>query len=68
VESVIHLRTLYTGADEIMIAAKIAVSPTESARDVAEAIDLAERRVRDTVPMARLIFLEPDIARELTTG
>ena len=63
VESVIHIRTLYTGAEEIMIAAKIAVIPTESAKEIAEAIDLAEVRVREAVPMAKLIFLEPDIAR-----
>ncbi len=63
VESVIHLRTMYTGADELLVAAKIAVIPTESAKEVAEAIDLAEARVRRAVPIARLIFLEPDIAR-----
>jgi cation diffusion facilitator family transporter len=63
VESVIHLRTMYTGADEILVAAKIAVAPTESAKEVAQAIDLAEERVRAAVSMARLIFLEPDIAR-----
>lgn len=63
VDSVIHLRTMYTGPDELLVAAKIAVSPTESAAAVAAAIDAAEVRVRATVPTARLIFLEPDIRR-----
>lgn len=63
VDSVIHIRTLYVGPEEVMVAAKIAVSPTESAREVTEAIDAAEIRVRAAVPIARLIFLEPDIAR-----
>jgi cation diffusion facilitator family transporter len=63
VDSVIHLRTMYVGPDELLVAAKIGVPPTESARDVAEAIDAAEVRVRKAVPIARLIFLEPDIAR-----
>jgi cation diffusion facilitator family transporter len=63
VDSVIHIRTMYVGPEELMIAAKIAVSPTESARDVTEAIDAAEIRVRAAVPIAKLIFLEPDIAR-----
>jgi len=64
VDGVIHIRTMYVGPDELMVAAKIAVSPTESARDVAAAIDAAELRVRTAVPVVHLIFLEPDIARE----
>jgi divalent metal cation (Fe/Co/Zn/Cd) transporter len=63
VDGVIHIRTMYVGPEELLIAAKIAVSPTESASEVAEAIDAAETRVRAAVPIARLIFLEPDIAR-----
>jgi cation diffusion facilitator family transporter len=63
VDAVIHLRTLYTGPEELLVAAKIAVSPTDSAATVAAAIDAAEERVRAVVPTASLIFLEPDIAR-----
>jgi cation diffusion facilitator family transporter len=63
VERVIHLRTLYLGPEQLLVAAKIAVAPTESALVVAEAIDAAERRVRAAVPVAETIFLEPDIDR-----
>jgi cation diffusion facilitator family transporter len=63
VDSVIHIRTMYVGPEEVMVAAKIGVSPTESAREVAESIDAAEVRVRAALPTARLIFLEPDISR-----
>jgi cation diffusion facilitator family transporter len=63
VENVIHLRTMYVGPEELLVAAKIAVAVTESARDVAVAIDEAEIRVRAAVPAATLIFLEPDIQR-----
>ena len=63
VDSVIHIRTMFVGPEELLVAAKIAVSPTELARDVAEAIDAAEARVRAAVPVVGLIFLEPDIAR-----
>jgi cation diffusion facilitator family transporter len=63
VQGVIHIRTMYVGPDELLVAAKIAVPPTDSAREVAEFIDAAEIRVRAAVPIARLIFLEPDIAR-----
>jgi cation diffusion facilitator family transporter len=68
VDRLIHLRTMYVGPDELLVAAKIAVTETESARDVAEAINAAEARVRDAVPAAKLIFLEPDIDRGVVEG
>jgi divalent metal cation (Fe/Co/Zn/Cd) transporter len=63
VDSVIHMKTLHLGPEELLVAAKIAVSSTDSASDVALAIDAAERRVRATVPIAQVIYLEPDIRR-----
>ena len=66
VERVIHLRTLHTGPEEIMVAAKIAVHHAETAADVAVAIDAAEARVRAAVPEARWIYLEPDLDRSGT--
>ncbi|WP_426562307.1 cation diffusion facilitator family transporter [Angustibacter sp. McL0619] len=63
VESVIHMKTLHLGPEELLVAAKIAVGATETAADVALAIDAAERRVRDAVPIASVIYLEPDIRR-----
>jgi cation diffusion facilitator family transporter len=64
VQRVIHLRTLHLGPEELLVAAKIAVPGASSAAEVARAIDAAERRVRDAVPVAQLIFLEPDIDRQ----
>jgi cation diffusion facilitator family transporter len=61
VERVIHMRTLYLGPDELLVAAKIAVRHDDTATEVAMAIDAAEARVRDAVPLARVIYLEPDI-------
>ncbi len=61
VESIIHLKTLHLGPDELLVAAKIAVRETTSAAEVADAINLAEARVRAAVPIARVIYLEPDI-------
>jgi len=63
VARVIHLRTLHTGPDEILVAAKIAVDHGDSAAAIAAAIDGAERRVREAVPQARWIYLEPDLDR-----
>ncbi|MEN3310299.1 MAG: hypothetical protein V7603_6501 [Micromonosporaceae bacterium] len=63
VERVIHLRTLHLGPEELLVAAKIAVPATASAVEVAATIDAAEERVRAAVPIANLIYLEPDIDR-----
>jgi cation diffusion facilitator family transporter len=64
VRRVIHLRTLHLGPDEVLVAAKIAVPAAASAADVARAIDAAEARVRAAVPVAKVIFLEPDLDRD----
>jgi cation diffusion facilitator family transporter len=61
VERVIHMRTLHLGPESLLVAAKIAVRPSESAQEVAAGIDAAERRVRAAVPIATTIYLEPDL-------
>ena len=61
VECVIHLRTLHLGPETLLVAAKVAVRHDESAASVVAGIDAAERRIRAAVPIAKLIFLEPDI-------
>jgi cation diffusion facilitator family transporter len=61
VHRVIHMKTMHLGPDELLVAAKIAVAPTDSAADVARAIDAAEARIRAAEPVARMIYLEPDI-------
>jgi len=66
VPSVIHLRTLHLGPEELLVAAKIEVDAAGSAAEVAAAIDAAEQRVRAAVPIAALIYLEPDLRRAVT--
>jgi cation diffusion facilitator family transporter len=61
IERVIHMKTLHLGPDELLVAAKIGVRRTDSAGEVTEAINAAERRVREAEPLARAIYLEPDI-------
>ena len=63
VASVIHQRTLHIGPEELLVAAKIGVPAAITAAEVAQAIDAAERRVRAAVPIATVIYLEPDIDR-----
>ena len=63
VDRVIHMRTVHISPDAILVAAKIAVRPADTAAQVAAGIDAAERRVRTAVPIADTIYLEPDIYR-----
>ena len=61
--SVIHMRTMHLGPEELLVAAKIAVRHDETAACVARAIDEAEARIRAAVPIAQRIYLEPDLRR-----
>jgi cation diffusion facilitator family transporter len=63
VERVIHLKTMHLGPDELLVAVKIGVVATDSAADVAVAIDRAEVAVRSVVPAATSIYIEPDLFR-----
>lgn len=60
---VIHMKTLHLGPEELLVAAKIAIGPLATGAQIAEAIDEAECRVRHAVPIARVIYLEPDVDR-----
>ncbi|MEU1041800.1 cation diffusion facilitator family transporter [Streptomyces sp. NPDC005551] len=64
VTGIIHMRTLHLGPEELLVAAKIAVEHDETAGEVASAINAAEARIREAVPIARVIYLEPDIYSE----
>ncbi len=61
VDRVIHMKTLHLGPEEVLVAAKIAVTATDSAREVADTIDRAEANIRSAVPICRVLYLEPDI-------
>ncbi len=61
VEALIHMKTLYLGPDELMVAAKVAFPPAMKLTEVADAINALEARVRKAVPVARVIFIEPDV-------
>ncbi|MDG4784856.1 cation diffusion facilitator family transporter [Micromonospora sp. WMMD1102] len=63
VERIIHMKTLHLGPEELLVAAKVAVRPYASAAELAEGINTVEARIRNSVPIARVIYLEPDIYR-----
>lgn len=62
---IIHLRTMHLGPDDLMVAAKVGVPPHSTIEDIARDVDDLERRIRGSVPVARLIFIEPDLRHVL---
>ncbi len=58
---IIHLKAAHIGPDELLVAAKIGVAPALSIEELAKAINEAEARIRAAVPIARSIYLEPDL-------
>jgi cation diffusion facilitator family transporter len=61
VERIIHLRTQHLGPEELLVGAKIAFERGLSTTGLAKAINEVERRVRAVVPIARPMYIEPDI-------
>ncbi|HXR45438.1 MAG TPA: cation diffusion facilitator family transporter, partial [Pseudolysinimonas sp.] len=60
-EALIHMKTLYLGPDEMMVAAKVAFPRATKLAQLASAIDEMEADIRAKVPVARVIYIEPDI-------
>lgn len=63
VDRLIHMRTLHVGPEELLVAAKVAVDAEDDAGRVTRAINQAEERIRAAVPIATLIYIEPDLFR-----
>ena len=59
---------MHLGPDELLVGAKLAMPAHATLPEVARAIDTAEARVRNAVPIARVIYLEPDLERESQAG
>src|SRR4051812_39546414 len=61
IERLVHLKTMHLGPDELLVGAKIAVPAADTAAEVADAINAAEASIRDVEPIARVIYVEPEI-------
>lgn len=68
VSKIIHLKTMHLGPEELLVAAKIAVDQCDTGAQIASIINGAERRVRAAVPIATMIYLEPDIYSDATAS
>ena len=63
VQRLIHMRTQHLGPNELLVGAKLELDGDLRFADVAAVIDRVEASVREAVPEARVIYLEPDHAR-----
>jgi cation diffusion facilitator family transporter len=63
VRRLIHLRSEHIGPEELLVAAKIEFDHSLTVPELSAAIDDVERRIREAVPSARRLFVEPDIHR-----
>jgi len=66
IDRLIHLRTQYLGPEELLVGAKIALAPSTDLATVATTINAAEAAIREAVPAAQVIYLEPDLDGALT--
>jgi cation diffusion facilitator family transporter len=58
---IIHMKTLYLGPDELMVAAKLGMASVQRLTEVAAATTAIEARIRAAVPAARVIYIEADV-------
>ena len=68
VDHVIHLRTQYLGPDALLVAAKLAFDQSLDVAGLADVVDDVERRIREKVPHASPIYVEPDLMRDSVDG
>ena len=61
VKQVLHMRTQHIGPDELLVAAKVQLKPGLDTARVAAAINQAEGRIREAVPLRCMVYLEPDV-------
>jgi cation diffusion facilitator family transporter len=60
---VIHDRTEYLGAEDVLLAAKVEFAPGLSVAELADAVNAIELNVRRALPVIGLIYIEPDLYR-----
>jgi cation diffusion facilitator family transporter len=67
VNSIIHMRTMHLGPDDLLLAAKVDFDHSLTVEQLAHAIDQAEIALRAAVPKTTTIYIEPDIRRQQPT-
>src|SRR5262249_28945627 len=63
VRRVIHLPPMHQGPEDVLLATKVELA-CDTMPELAQAIDTVEARVRESVPIVKLMFVEPDVYRD----
>ncbi len=63
----LHLRTQHLGPEELLVGAKVQFDGDLSFAQVTAAINTIERRLREAMPEARVVYIEPDVASDSRT-
>ena len=67
-KTVLDLRTQHVGPDQLLVGAEVELDAGLSTDEVAAVIDCAEARIREAVPIAKMIYIEPEIPDENDPG
>jgi len=59
--SILHLQTQHFGPEDMLVAAKLQFADKLTTRELSNAINETEVALRDAVPAAEYVFIEPDI-------
>lgn len=68
VRRLIYMRTQHQGPEELLVGAKVELDHHLSFPEVCEVVNRIERNVRANVPMARIMYIEPDVTEERRAG
>lgn len=61
IERIIHMSVYSVSPDALVVGAKISLPATTTMSEVSVIVNLAERRIREAVPAAQTIYIEPDV-------
>jgi cation diffusion facilitator family transporter len=61
---VLDMKTQHVGPEQLLVGAEVRMDPSLDAEGVAKVIDRAEARIREVVPIATMIYIEPDLGQE----
>ncbi|QYG91993.1 cation diffusion facilitator family transporter [Iamia sp. SCSIO 61187] len=68
VKQLIHLRTQHQGPEELFVGMRVELDHTLTFPEVSEVVNRIERTVRRAVPMARVMYIEPDVTDSRRAG
>jgi cation diffusion facilitator family transporter len=64
IKSVMHVITVQQGPGEVLVAIKVTLHDHPTTRQVCDAINVFEERLRSARPEVRWLFVEPDVQRD----